>query len=139
MDGCSLRLLGEVGSHARTGCANPLALGDWNRARVSGVELDTVDVEHDPLLLEDPSAGNRLFDDAVVEYFSRANVRRPAPFWGEPHNVAVAKAVRCHDAGSAGLPSVVSHFETHGRCLLFLNAQRTLVHSRMSPACWACC
>src|ERR1700754_2047590 len=109
MNGRSLCLRAEVGSHARTGCPNPLALGDWNRARVRGSELDTVDVEHDPLLLEDPSAGNRLFDDAVVEYFSRGDVLRPAPFWCEPHNVAVAKAVRCHDAGPAGLASVVSH------------------------------
>src|ERR1700693_1113639 len=99
MNGCSLRLLAEVGSHARPSCANPLALGDWNRARVRGVELDTVDVEHDALLLEDPSAGNRFFDDAVVEYFSGGDVLGPAPFRREPHDLAVAKAVRGHDAG----------------------------------------
>src|ERR1700688_3294645 len=139
MNGCSLRLLAEVGSHARTSCANPLALGDWNRARVRGVELDTVDIEHDPLLLEDPSAANRLFDDAVVEYFSGGDVLRPAPFWREPHDLAVTETVCGHDAGPPGLASVVSHFETHGPCLLFLNALRTRVRSHMSQACWTCC
>src|ERR1700733_8514398 len=98
MNGCSLCLLAEVGSHARTGGANPLALGDWNRARVHGFELDTVDVEHDPLLLKDPSAGNRLFDDAVVEYFSRGDVLRPAPFRRQPHDLAVAETVSSHGA-----------------------------------------
>jgi Sirohaem synthase dimerisation region len=83
MNGCSLRLLAEVWSHARTSCANPLALGDWDRTGVCGVELDTIDAEHDPLLLEHPSARNRLVDDAVVEYFSRGDVLRPAPSWRE--------------------------------------------------------
>src|SRR6202795_2866037 len=135
MNGCSLRLPAEVGSHARTGCANPLALGDGDRARVCGVELNTIDVEHDPLLLEDPSARNRLVDDAVVEYFSGGDLLRPVPSWREPDDLAVTETVRSHDAGPAGLASVVSHFETHGRCLLLLNALRTPVRSRMSPAC----
>jgi hypothetical protein len=98
MSSGSLRLLAEVGSHARTGRANPLALCDWNQARVSGVELDTVDVDHDPLLLEDPSAGNRLFDNGVVEYFSRRDVLRPDPFRREPHDLAVTETVSSHDA-----------------------------------------
>jgi hypothetical protein len=110
MSDCSLCLLAEVESNARTGCANPLALGDWNRARMRGVELDTVDVEHDPLLLEDPSAGNRIFDDGVVEYFSRGDVLGPTPFRREPHDLAVAETIRGHDARPAGLASVVSRF-----------------------------
>src|ERR1700745_770054 len=139
MNGYSLCLLAEVGSHAWTSRANPLALGDRDRAGVCGVELDTIDVEHDLLLLEHPSARNRLVDDAVVEYFSGGDVLRPAPFWREPHDLAVAETVRGHDAGPPGLASVVSHFETHGPCLLFLNALRTPVRSRRSQACWTCC
>src|ERR1700688_3877659 len=139
MNGCSLRLLAEVRSHAWTGCANPLALGYRDRAGVRGVKLDTIDVEHDPLLLEHASAGNRLVDDAVVEYFSGADVFPPVSSWREPHDLAVTEAVRGHDAGPPGLASVVSHFETHGPCLLFLNALRTRVRSHMSQACWTCC
>src|ERR1700730_4443952 len=139
MNGCPLRLLAEVRSHARTSRTNPLALGDGDRAGVRGVKLDTINIEHDLLLLEHPSARNRLVDDAVVEYFSGGDVLRPAPVWREPHDLAVAETVRGHDAGPPGLASVVSHFETHGRCLLFLNALRTPVRSRMSPACWTCC
>src|SRR5258708_34805700 len=118
MNGCSLRLLAEVRSHARTSRANPLALGDWDRTRVRGVKLDTIDVEHDPLLLEHASAGNRLVDDAVVEYFSGGDVLRPAPVWRDPHDLAVAEPVRGHDAGPPGLGPVVSPSESHGRVLL---------------------
>jgi hypothetical protein len=110
MNGCSPRLLAEVRSHARTGCANPLALGDWNQARVCGVKLDTVNAEHNPPLLEYPSAGNRLFDDAVVEYFRRGDVLGPAPFRREPDDLAVSETIRGHDAGPAGLASVISRF-----------------------------
>src|ERR1700740_3392920 len=139
MSGCSLRLLAEVGSRARTSCANPLALGDWDRGRLRRAELDPIDADHDPLLLEHARAGNRLVDDAVVEYFSCGEALRPCPPWREPHHLAVPEPVRGHDAGPPGLASVVSCFETHGPCLLFLNALRTPVRSRRSQACWTCC